>query len=88
MRYVYEDRNKPVCTWLTKQELELFRAICRANNVCPAAYLRAMVVDVLVEEGPRIKIPRRRLPPDLFTAFKKIDGITDVMLNGAMHGND
>lgn len=70
IHYVYEDRNKPVATWLTKQELELFRAICRANNVTPAAYLRAMIVDVLAEEGPRTKIPRRCLPPDLFASLK------------------
>lgn len=68
--YVYEDRNRPVATWLTRQELELFRAIAKNNRVSPAAYLRAMIVDVLAEEGPRTPIPRRRLRPDIFAVAR------------------
>lgn len=70
MPTTYGGRNKPICTWLSKEELELFRAIARSNNVSRAAYLRAMIVDVLAEEGPKVTVPRRSLPPDIFAAFR------------------
>lgn len=65
-----EGRNRSVATWLSREELELFRAIAKANHVSPAAYLRAMIVDVLVEEGPKVPLPRRRVAPSIFAIFK------------------
>lgn len=65
----YEDGRKAVAAWLTLPELELFRAIAQANNVSPSAYLRAMIVDVLAEEGPRTAIQRRVIAPDIFALF-------------------
>jgi len=64
----YEQRNRPVGTWITTAEYELFCAIAQANHVKPAAYLRAMISDVIYEESaklPPTSIPRRKLP-DLF----------------------
>jgi hypothetical protein len=67
----YDDDHVPVATWLTKTELAHFKAVAIANNVTPAAYLRAMIVDVLAEEGARVSIPRKRLSPDLFERYAR-----------------
>lgn len=70
----YEQRNRPVGTWITAAEYELFYAIAEANHVKPAAYLRAMIADVIYEEKaklPTTSIPRRKLP-DLF--LMELDG--------------
>lgn len=67
----YEDENRPICTWLTQTQLEHFRAIARANNVSPSAYLKAMIVDVLAEETGNVPVPRRQLQPDIFTLLRR-----------------
>jgi len=74
MKLNYEDKWKSVATWLPKEELEQFRAICISHGVTPAAYLRAMITDVLAEEGPKVRIPRRRLAPDIFARFHAQEG--------------
>lgn len=40
----------PVCTWLSESDYAQFATLARANGVSVAAYLRSIVVDVLVEE--------------------------------------
>ena len=45
--------RKPICTWVTAMDYQKFHAIADANGVTVAAYLRSMVVDVLVEEAAR-----------------------------------
>lgn len=63
----YEEENKPLCTWVSESQLAHFQAIAAASNVTAAALLRAMVVDVLVEEADKVPAPRRRLQPSVFT---------------------
>lgn len=46
--------RKPVCTWVSRTDYERFHAIADSNGVTVAAYLRAMIVDVLAEGGPKI----------------------------------
>lgn len=69
----YEEKNRPLATWVTVPEHDLFMAICAQHNVKPAAYLRALIVDCLAEEGPKLaqrvgSLPRRKLRADLFEA--------------------
>ena len=53
---IYHHLRKPVTTWLIRPDYELFHAICKqVHGVTAASFLRAMVVDVLVEEGPQVK---------------------------------
>lgn len=73
----YEEETRPICTWLTRTQLEHFRAVARANNVSPAAYLKAMIVDVLAEESGRVPIPRRTLQGDVFSLLRK-PGTTQI----------
>ena len=70
----YEEENKPLCTWVTESQLAHFQAIAAANNVTPAAYLRAMVVDVIAEESGKVPVPRRRLQPSVFALLAVGEG--------------
>lgn len=46
--------RKGVCTWLTKSDYSKFKAVSNFNNLSMAEYLRAIIVDILVEEYPKI----------------------------------
>lgn len=46
----YNERNKPLTTWLTADEVARFQALAKAHGVTAAAYLRAVVVDALGDE--------------------------------------
>ena len=49
-----EARNtKPICTWLPEVDYEAFVLVAAMHGVSPAAYLRAIVVDVLADEAER-----------------------------------
>jgi hypothetical protein len=69
--YYYEELRRPLTTWISVDDYALFRAVALSNKVAPAAYLRAVVMDVLAEErskfiGPceakGVPLKRRRLP--------------------------
>lgn len=64
----FERNNRPLGTWVSGAEYDLFCAIAKANNVSPAAYLRGVVSDVIAEES--VKLPagavQRRQKADLF----------------------
>lgn len=51
----YKDRNKPLGTWLPRQEYELFATIADSYGITAASYLRAVVTKVLREEGRRVQ---------------------------------
>lgn len=74
-RRLYDEENRPLCCWLSQMELAHFRAVAQANNVSAAAYLRAMVIDVLAEESGRVPVPRRALRPNIFAV---LHGDTDI----------
>lgn len=61
------DQRRPVATWLAPDQFELLGAIAKSHNVSTAAYLRAVIVDVLTEERGKVKIPRRRLQGNLLS---------------------
>ena len=42
--------RRPICTWVNALDYQRFHDIAVANGVTNAAYLRAMVIDVLAEE--------------------------------------
>ena len=44
---------RPVCTWLSVQDCEKFYALAKGNGVTVAAYLRAVIVDVIEDETER-----------------------------------
>lgn len=74
-KLTYGERHRPIGTWLTKTELEHFKAVARANHVSPAAYLRAMIIDVLAEEGITVPVPRHQLAADIFTFLRKDENV-------------
>lgn len=45
--------RKTIGTNLSSGEHELFKAIAESHGVSVSMYLRALVVDVLAEEGPK-----------------------------------
>ena len=45
--------KKPVTTWLETLDYEKFSAIAESNGVTVAAYLRAIIVDVIADETAR-----------------------------------
>lgn len=47
----YKLTNQPLTTWLNSSQVERFRAIAKAHGVSPAALLKAIVVDALVDEA-------------------------------------
>lgn len=47
----YKLLNQPLTTWLNGNQVERFRAIAKAHGVSPAALLKAIVVDALVDEA-------------------------------------
>lgn len=47
----YNFRNMPLTTWLTCGQVERLRAIAKAHGVSAAAFLRAIVIDVLADEA-------------------------------------
>jgi hypothetical protein len=49
----YKALRKPICTWLSLSDYELFCALAASIGVTPAAYLRSIVVDALAEERER-----------------------------------
>lgn len=61
------DQRRPVATWLTPDQFELLRIIACSHNVSTAAYLRAVIIDVLTEERGKVPIPRRRLQGNLLS---------------------
>lgn len=63
------ESRRPIATWVTPYQLELFRAVAASHHISPAALLRAIIVDVLAEEGLSVTIPRRHLIPDLLDAL-------------------
>lgn len=77
-RQSYEEENRPLCCWLSHTQLEHFRAVARANNVSPSAYLKAMVVDVLAEETGKVPVPRHKLLPDIFALLRRPAAPIDV----------
>ena len=42
--------RRPICTWVNVLDYQMFHDIAVSNGVTIAAYLRAMVIDVLAEE--------------------------------------
>ena len=51
MTSIYENRYKSIATWLPKDDYEKLKSLARINKVSISTYLRAMVTDVLFEEG-------------------------------------
>ena len=49
--------RRPICTWVNALDYQRFHDIAVANGVTNAAYLRAMVIDILAEEAE--KSPRQ-----------------------------
>lgn len=45
----------PVATWLTPREKVLLYLIAKQQRVSIAAYLRAVIIDVIDEEAPKLK---------------------------------
>ena len=44
--------KKPVATWLSRSDYDKFIALVDKNNVTIATYLRAIIIDIIAEEGP------------------------------------
>jgi predicted DNA-binding protein len=51
MTDIYEDRYKSIATWLSKDDYEKLKQLARNNKVTISTYLRAIITDVLFEEG-------------------------------------
>lgn len=51
----YHAGKKPVTTWLQDADYALFYSIAQSHGVTAATYLRAVIADVLAEEGPKVK---------------------------------
>lgn len=51
----YHKNKRPVTTWLSKEDYSLFCLIAQQHGVTVAVYLRAIVIDALAEEGPKVK---------------------------------
>ena len=49
--------RRPICTWVNVLDYQMFHDIAVSNGVTIAAYLRAMVIDILAEEAE--KSPRQ-----------------------------
>lgn len=47
----YKLTNQPLTTWLNSNQVERFRAIAKAHGVSPAALLKAIVIDALIDEA-------------------------------------
>lgn len=62
---------RPIATWLTDAQLEQFKAIATKHNVSPTALLRAVVVDVIAEDGDNAPLPTRYAPLDLFALARQ-----------------
>ena len=51
----YHHLRRPITTWISNAEYDLFQSICKSHGVTGAAYLRAVLIDVIAEEGPKVK---------------------------------
>jgi hypothetical protein len=51
----YHHDRRPVTTWLSTKDYDLFQAIVKHHGTTAATYLRAIITDVLAEEGPKVK---------------------------------
>ena len=52
----YEELRRAVCTWLTKDDYRRFKMVAKFNNVTMSMYLQSMIVDVLIEEWPKLPL--------------------------------
>lgn len=60
MAKIYEENHRPVATWIPIQQFEQLQALAKKNNLKLSSYLRAIIVDALVDEQkPRTKVNRR-----------------------------
>ena len=46
----FEEANKPVTTWIPKDDYYLIRSLAERHNITVSAYIRAIIVDVIQEE--------------------------------------
>lgn len=46
--------KRPIATWLSLEDYEKFKALSKAAGVTPAAYLRSIVTDVIIDEAERV----------------------------------
>jgi len=51
----YHQDKAGITTWVTRAERDLLFAIANASGVTVAAYFKAIIADVLAEEGPKVK---------------------------------
>jgi hypothetical protein len=47
----FEEANKPVTTWIPKDDYYLIRSLAEKHNITVSAYIRAIIVDVIQEEN-------------------------------------
>jgi len=47
----FEEANKPVTTWIPKDDYYLIRSLAEKHNITVSAYIRAIIVDVIQEES-------------------------------------
>lgn len=51
----YHQEKSPITTWISRSDRELLYAVAAASGTTVATYLRAVIMDVLAEEGPKVK---------------------------------
>lgn len=70
--------RRAIGTWVTREQYELFNDIAKQHGVSMSAYLRAVVVDVLAEEGPKVHTlftkPKASVPRVRLTELKVVGG--------------
>lgn len=55
MKDLYEKHHKLVATWIPRKDFEHLEQLAKDNKVTLAAYVRAVIVDVLQEEASTIQ---------------------------------
>ena len=51
--------RKTIGTNISSEEHQLFKVIAESHGVSISTYLRALIVDVIVEEGPKFERQRQ-----------------------------
>jgi len=54
-RDVFKDKHGQVTTWIPKEDVAILQHLARENNVTMAAYLRAIIVDIIEDERHTIE---------------------------------
>ena len=79
MSDIYETDYKSVATWLLKDDFEKLKNLAHSNNVTISSYLRAIITDVLFEEGELLNAPLAPTPPHALQNDRRRKDVIDPL---------